>query len=117
MTAANSALNSWVALVSTGFNSATASPWASHRVASSPPSHRTGSVATTAALPIARDRDANLFPVDWDHVGRADQRVIHKTRTASDYLMKASGDSSSGGDGTKPAVSRSVARMKRHRTI
>jgi hypothetical protein len=66
----------------------------------------------TAELAVACDREANLFPADWNHVGAEDQRAIQKTRTASFNVVKGSsiGDSCS-------SSSRAGSLFRRHKTI
>ena len=68
----------------------------------------------TAELAVACDREANLFPADWNHVGAEDQRAIQKTRTASFNVVKGSsiGDSCS-----SPSSSRAGSLFRRHKTI
>ena len=73
-------------------------------------------LSTTAALAVACDRDANLFPADWNHVGTTEQRAIYKTRTASDYFAK-SGSSGSSDPNNSSSSCRSGSRLKRHKTI
>jgi hypothetical protein len=68
----------------------------------------------TAELAVACDREANLFPADWNHVGAEDQRAIQKTRTASFNVVKGSSIGDSCGS---PSSSRAGSLFRRHKTI
>jgi hypothetical protein len=70
------------------------------------------SSTTAAVLDVACDREANLFPADWNHVGSVDQRTMHKTRTASFDVAK-----SGAGGGPTSTSSRAGSLLRRHKTI